>query len=110
MASYLPQTEVRSVSRQAGPEDDLAPRPWTRHLPPSFALTSFSGLTRSPGPHVTILQWVQDNLAAGAGLSLNIKEIDDYQTPNTSLDDGSLAANIRPSRRRASTSTSVSRT
>ncbi len=46
----LPQTEARPVSRQAGPEDDLAPRPWTRHLPPSFALTSFSGLTRSPGP------------------------------------------------------------
>ena len=42
----------------------------------------------TPQPHVTILQWVQDNLAAGAGLSL------DYQTPNTSLDDGSLAANF----------------
>ena len=48
----------------------------------------------TPQPHVTILQWVQDNLAAGAGLSLDIKEINDYQTPNTSLDDGSLAANF----------------
>ena len=48
----------------------------------------------TPQPHVTILQWVQDNLAAGAGLSLDIKEIDDYQTPNTSLDDGPLAANF----------------
>ena len=48
----------------------------------------------TPQPHVTILQWVQDNLAAGAGLSLDIKEIDDYQKPNTSLDDGSLAANF----------------
>ena len=48
----------------------------------------------TPQPHVTILQWVQDNLAASAGLSLDIKEIDDYQTPNTSLDDGSLAANF----------------
>ena len=48
----------------------------------------------TPQPHVTILQWVQDNLATGAGLSLDIKEIDDYQTPNTSLDDGSLAANF----------------
>ena len=48
----------------------------------------------TPQPHVTILQWVQDNLAAGASLSLDIKEIDDYQTPNTSLDDGSLAANF----------------
>lgn len=48
----------------------------------------------TPQPHVTILQWVQDNLAAGAGLSLDIKEIDGYQTPNASLDDGSLAANF----------------
>ena len=48
----------------------------------------------TPQPHVTILQWVQDNLAAGVGLSLDIKEIDDYQKPNTSLDDGSLAANF----------------
>ncbi|RAX20013.1 ABC transporter [Actinomyces sp. Z5] len=48
----------------------------------------------TPQPHVTILQWVQDNLAADAGLNLDIVEIDDYQTPNTSLDDGSLAANF----------------
>ena len=48
----------------------------------------------TPKPHVTILQWVQDNLAADAGLSLDIKEINDYQTPNSSLNDGSLAANF----------------
>lgn len=48
----------------------------------------------SPQPHVTILQWVQDNLASDAGLNLDIKEINDYQTPNSSLDDGSLAANF----------------
>lgn len=48
----------------------------------------------TPQPHVTILQWVQDNLAADAGINLNIVEIDDYQTPNTSLNDGSLAANF----------------
>lgn len=47
----------------------------------------------TPQPHVTILQWIQDNLAADAGLSLDIKEINDYQTPNSSLNDGSLAAN-----------------
>ena len=48
----------------------------------------------TPKPHVEILQWVQDNLAADAGLSLDIKEINDYQTPNSSLEDGSLAANF----------------
>ena len=47
----------------------------------------------TPQPHATILRWVQDNLAADAGLSLDIKEINDYQTPNSSLNDGSLAAN-----------------
>lgn len=48
----------------------------------------------TPQPHVTILQWVQDNLAQEAGLNLDIKEINDYQTPNSSLADGSLAANF----------------
>lgn len=48
----------------------------------------------TPQPHVTILQWVQDNLAKEAGLNLDIKEINDYQTPNSSLADGSLAANF----------------
>lgn len=47
----------------------------------------------TPQPHATILRWVQDNLAADAGLRLDIKEINDYQTPNSSLNDGSLAAN-----------------
>ncbi|VEG29034.1 MetQ/NlpA family ABC transporter substrate-binding protein [Actinomyces howellii] len=48
----------------------------------------------SPVPHVTILNWVQENLAADAGISLDIVELNDYQTPNISLNDGSLAANF----------------
>ncbi|WP_067779920.1 MetQ/NlpA family ABC transporter substrate-binding protein [Actinomyces vulturis] len=48
----------------------------------------------SPVPHAKILQFVQDNLAEAAGISLDIKEISDYVTPNTALDDGSLAANF----------------
>ncbi|EEH66205.1 MAG: MetQ/NlpA family ABC transporter substrate-binding protein [Actinomyces urogenitalis] len=48
----------------------------------------------TPNPHVEMLQWIQDNLAADAGLKLDIVEITDYQTPNSSLDDGSLAANF----------------
>ena len=47
----------------------------------------------SPSPHVEILQWVQDNLTEGSGITLDIVPIDDYQTPNASLNDGSLAAN-----------------
>lgn len=48
----------------------------------------------TPNPHVEMLQWIQDNLAAKAGLKLDIVEITDYQTPNSSLADGSLAANF----------------
>ena len=48
----------------------------------------------TPQPHVTILQWVQDNLTEGTGIKLDIVSINDYQTPNTSLNDGSLAANF----------------
>ncbi|WP_194948841.1 MetQ/NlpA family ABC transporter substrate-binding protein [Actinomyces trachealis] len=48
----------------------------------------------TPQPHVTMLQWVKDNLAKDADLDLDIKEINDYQTPNSSLADGSLAANF----------------
>lgn len=48
----------------------------------------------SPQPHATILQYIQDNLIEGSGISLDIVEISDYNTPNTSLDDGSLAANF----------------
>ena len=33
----------------------------------------------TPQPHVVILQWIQDNLAADAGLNLDIMSIDDYQ-------------------------------
>ncbi|MCR2053247.1 MetQ/NlpA family ABC transporter substrate-binding protein [Actinomyces bowdenii] len=56
--------------------------------------TSVISVGASPQPHVTILQFVQDNLVEGSGISLDIVEINDYQTPNTSLDDGSLAANF----------------
>ncbi|MBW3068316.1 MULTISPECIES: MetQ/NlpA family ABC transporter substrate-binding protein [unclassified Actinomyces] len=48
----------------------------------------------SSQPHAQILQWVQDNLAADAGISLDIVEIEDYNIPNASLSDGSLAANF----------------
>ena len=36
----------------------------------------------TPKPHVEILQWVRDNLTEGSGIKLDIKEINDYQTPN----------------------------
>jgi D-methionine transport system substrate-binding protein len=48
----------------------------------------------SPVPHARILEFVNQDLAPKAGLKLEIKEIEDYQTPNTALSDGSLDANF----------------
>lgn len=47
----------------------------------------------SPVPHGQILKFVKDNLAKDAGLDLDIKEVNDYQTPNVAVNDGSAAAN-----------------
>ncbi|WP_448630956.1 MetQ/NlpA family ABC transporter substrate-binding protein [Cellulomonas soli] len=47
----------------------------------------------SPTPHAEILQFVQDNLAADAGLDLTIKTFDDYVLPNTALAEGDIDAN-----------------
>ncbi|MEV7923510.1 MULTISPECIES: MetQ/NlpA family ABC transporter substrate-binding protein [unclassified Kitasatospora] len=47
----------------------------------------------SPTPHGQILKFVKDNLAAKAGLKLDIKEVTDYVTPNTAVQDGSADAN-----------------
>ncbi|WP_165217269.1 MetQ/NlpA family ABC transporter substrate-binding protein [Schaalia sp. ZJ1691] len=47
----------------------------------------------SPSPHAKILQFVKDNLAADAGLNLEIVEYTDYIQPNTALNDGDLDAN-----------------
>ncbi|MDF2498684.1 MAG: lipoprotein [Arthrobacter koreensis] len=47
----------------------------------------------SPQPHAVILEYVADNLAADAGLDLEVVPFDDYVTPNISLDDGSIDAN-----------------
>lgn len=48
----------------------------------------------SPKPHAEILQFVQDNLAKKAGLSLTITPYTDYQIPNQALNDGDLDANF----------------
>lgn len=47
----------------------------------------------SPVPHAKILEYVRDNLAEDAGISITIKEFDDYVLPNQTLDSGELDAN-----------------
>lgn len=47
----------------------------------------------SPVPHTQILQYIDENLAADAGIDLEIVEYSDYVLPNTNLDAGELDAN-----------------
>ena len=47
----------------------------------------------SPVPHAKILEYVRDNLAAEAGIEIEIREFDDYVLPNSTLADGTLDAN-----------------
>ena len=47
----------------------------------------------TPTPHAEILNYVKDNLAAKAGLKLEVKVVTDYVTPNTAVQDGSADAN-----------------
>ena len=48
----------------------------------------------NPVPHARILEHVDENLAQEAGIDLQIEEFDDYQLPNTALDEGSIDANF----------------
>ena len=47
----------------------------------------------SPTPHAKILEYVKANLAAKAGLDLEIRTFDDYVQPNVQLAEGTLDAN-----------------
>jgi len=48
----------------------------------------------SPVPHAEILAYIRDNLAAAAGLEIEIVEFTDYVQPNLALNDGQLDANF----------------
>ncbi|MFE9850000.1 MetQ/NlpA family ABC transporter substrate-binding protein [Streptomyces sp. NPDC005576] len=48
----------------------------------------------SPTPHADILNFVKKNLAAKAGLKLEVKEFTDYVLPNTATENGQIDANF----------------
>ncbi|MCX5395922.1 MetQ/NlpA family ABC transporter substrate-binding protein [Streptomyces sp. NBC_00102] len=48
----------------------------------------------SPTPHADILDFVKKNLAAKAGLKLEVKEFTDYVLPNTATENGQIDANF----------------
>ncbi|WP_131103621.1 MetQ/NlpA family ABC transporter substrate-binding protein [Ornithinimicrobium sufpigmenti] len=47
----------------------------------------------TPVPHATILEFVDEELAAEAGIDIEIVEFTDYVQPNVALDEGSVDAN-----------------
>ncbi|MER6954552.1 MetQ/NlpA family ABC transporter substrate-binding protein [Streptomyces sp. NPDC000618] len=47
----------------------------------------------TPTPQGEILAYIKDNLAAKAGLKLEVKEFTDYVTPNTAVQQGEVDAN-----------------
>lgn len=55
--------------------------------------TSLVKVGASPLPHAKILEFVQSDLAADAGIELEIVEFDDYVLPNEALAGGDLDAN-----------------
>ena len=77
-----------------------------------FALTACAGSSDEPAatsgaddlgtvtvgalatPAGDILKFVQDNLAADAGLEITFQDFTDYNTPNVALSDGSIDANL----------------
>ena len=64
----------------------------TQSTPEATTLTVKVGA--SPVPHAEILAYIRDNLAAAAGLEIEIVEFTDYVQPNLALDDGQLDANF----------------
>ncbi|MEU9750876.1 MetQ/NlpA family ABC transporter substrate-binding protein [Streptomyces niveus] len=47
----------------------------------------------SPTPHADILNFIKDELAADAGLKLDVKEFTDYVLPNTATESGEVDGN-----------------
>lgn len=72
-----------------GSDDDAAGGDETAAADGATTLSIGASIT----PHAEILEFVRDELAADAGLELEIVEYEDYILPNENLADGSLDAN-----------------
>lgn len=59
--------------------------------PPADVITITIGA--SPTPHAEILEFIDDELAAAAGIDLEIVVFEDYILPNQALDEGEIDAN-----------------
>lgn len=85
-ASTVPATSAAPTGTSV-PEASAVPATATDQ-----AITLTIGV--SPVPHGDILKFIQENLAAKAGLDLKLVEFTDYVQPNLALADGTLDANF----------------
>ncbi|EMF00793.1 MetQ/NlpA family ABC transporter substrate-binding protein [Streptomyces mobaraensis NBRC 13819 = DSM 40847] len=51
-------------------------------------------IAASPTPHSVILEYVRDHLAKDAGLKLEVKQYNDYNAPNTTVQNGEVDGNF----------------
>ncbi|MCW5950760.1 MAG: ABC transporter [Propionibacteriaceae bacterium] len=76
----------------AGPTTTPAPEQTASGTSPAAELTVVK-VGASPVPHARILEFIDQNLAAAAGIDLEIREFDDYVLPNEALASGEIDAN-----------------
>ncbi|MCA0252950.1 MAG: ABC transporter [Actinobacteria bacterium] len=76
----------------AGPTTTPAPEQTASGTSPAAELTVVK-VGASPVPHARILEFIDQNLAAAAGIDLDIREFDDYVLPNEALASGDIDAN-----------------
>ena len=77
----------------SGPTATPAPQQTTGGETSPAAEATVVKVGASPVPHARILEFVDQNLAAAAGIDLEIVEFDDYVLPNEALASGELDAN-----------------
>ncbi|MFC5723258.1 MetQ/NlpA family ABC transporter substrate-binding protein [Streptomyces gamaensis] len=78
-ACSAPSDSTASSSQKKGKDAD-----------PKAALV----IAASPTPHGEILNYVRDHLAAKEGLKLEVKELNDYNLPNTATQSGDVDGNF----------------
>jgi D-methionine transport system substrate-binding protein len=77
----------------AGPATTPAPEQTTAGGTSPAAEITVVKVGASPVPHARILEFIDQNLAAAAGIDLEITEFDDYVLPNEALASGQIDAN-----------------
>ena len=93
LAAALALTACGSSTPSTTPSGDAPSPSASENAPTGGGEATVVKVGASPVPHTLILQYIDENLAAEAGIDLEIQEFEDYVLPNEALADGSLDAN-----------------